>query len=536
MEKPMRTATGPAGYDEIPPDASAMVESMRAHGYTLATAIADLIDNSIAASCCNVWLRFEWAGNSSWISVTDDGGGMPEEALVNAMRLGSRSPREQRDESDLGRFGLGLKTASFSQARRLTVISRTRSGGETLRRWDLDHLARPEVEGWQLLRGAHPETGERAAELDRLGLEHGTEVLLEVLDRVVGNCPGSDGDTTTESHFVKEVAKVRAHLEMVFHRYLADRSGRGINIFINNQQISPWDPFVESHQATQRFAPERFPVDPTTGKYSQVRLEGFVLPHKDRFDEKDPTRNHEAHQRAGGPAGWNAQQGFYLYRNRRLIVAGDWLGLGPGRSGWKKEEHYKLARIRVDIPNSMDEEWQIDVKKSTALAPPVLAAWLQGLAKTVRERAKEVYSHRGGYGPRQPRAGNAHADPWVCRRRAGEIFSYRIDRGNPVLQALIAALPADDQGRLETLLRLVEETVPVQRIWIDTAENEDGVAKPFEGEQATMLRKHIRIVHGALLRRGTEPAKAWDLIRQFPAFAGPNATAIIASLTEKESS
>ena len=136
-----------------------MAESMRAHGYTLPTAIADLIDNSISARCRKVWLTFEWNSTDSWISVTDDGEGMSEEELVNAMRLGSRGPVEDRDPADLGRFGLGLKTASFSQARRLTVVSQKNAQAVSLRRWDLDHLAKPEIKGWQLLRTAHLETG-----------------------------------------------------------------------------------------------------------------------------------------------------------------------------------------------------------------------------------------------------------------------------------------------------------------------------------------------------------------------------------------
>jgi hypothetical protein len=520
-------------FDDVPPDASAMVESMRAHGYTLSTAIADLVDNSIAASCRNVWLRFEWDENASWVSVTDDGTGMSEAELRSAMRLGSQSPVEERDVDDLGRFGLGLKTASFSQARRLTVISRTGSGQDALRRWDLDHLAKPEVKGWQLLKTAHQETGDRIHELDRKGLGSGTQVLLEILDRVLGSMSGDDSSRTGEKHFVNEVAKVREHLEMVFHRFLADRSAKGIKIFLNEEQLKPWDPFIEDNPATQPFSPENFPADAVTENFGEVKLKGFVLPHKDRFDDADSTRSHRMHAQAGGPAGWNAQQGFYLYRNRRLIVAGDWLGLGPGRNGWKKEEHYKLARIRVDIPNSMDQEWQIDVKKSTALAPPVLRSWLQGLAKTVRERAKDVYSHRGSYGPRTPSARNEHADPWVCKTRRGGAFSYRIDRKNPVLKALIDALPPDDEKRLETLLRLVEETVPVQRIWVDTAENQDGVAGPFEGEQSNKLRDHIRIAYEVLLERGDEHTVAWQKIQNFPAFQGQDAAAIIAVLMEE---
>lgn len=137
-------------FDVVAPDASSMIESLRAFGYDLPTAVADLIDNSISAGAKNVWLTFRWAGPGSFISVTDDGSGMSAETLVNAMRAGSRSPLDPRLPSDLGRFGLGLKTASFSQCRRLTVASREKKGTASIRRWDLDHVQ--QVRDWQLLR------------------------------------------------------------------------------------------------------------------------------------------------------------------------------------------------------------------------------------------------------------------------------------------------------------------------------------------------------------------------------------------------
>ena len=349
---------------------------------------------------------------------------------------------------------------------------------------------------------------------------------------MTGNAPGAAMTASTEENFVKAVARVREHLAMVFHRFLSDRSSKRIRIFINDDPVEPWDPFVEDNPATERLAADHFPADATTELFRAVKVRGFVLPHRDRFDETNPTSSMKLHKEAGGVAGWNAQQGFYLYRNRRLIIPGDWLGLGPGSNGWKKEEHFKLARIQVDIPNSMDQEWQIDVKKSTALAPPALRSWLTGLAKTVRERAKQVYAHRGSYRPRVP--GGEQAYPWKTCKGAGGVFSYRIDRKNPVLKALIESLPSDAKSQLETLLRLIEETVPVQRIWIDTAENQDGVAGPFEGEAQNKLRKHIQICHEVLCSHGLEPAKAWDQISAFHAFLGSDAQAIIGTLREGE--
>ena len=155
----------------------------------------------------------------------------------------------------------------------------------------------------------------------------------------------------------------------------------------------------------------------------KVLVQGFILPHRDRFDPIDKTKSMKLHQQASGPAGWNAHQGFYLYRNRRLIIPGDWFGLGPGQNGWKKEEHFKLARIRVDIPNSMDQEWQIDIRKSTACAPSSLAGWLTGLAKTVREKAKAVYSHRGGRIVRKGTESKTYAHPWKTKKKSDGTFN-----------------------------------------------------------------------------------------------------------------
>ena len=513
-------------FDEVAPDASAMIESMRAHGYTLSTALADIIDNSIAAKCRNLWMRFEWNDGDPWISITDDGEGMREKELVNAMRLGSTSPLEVRGPDDLGRFGLGLKTASFSQARRLTVVSLTAGGTSTLRRWDLDYLAQPHVKGWQLLKSAHPETGSRVDEISERGLESGTVVLLENLDRLF-SLATDEPDDVAENHWVSEIARVREHLQMVFHRFISDRSKSGFSIYLNGDQLEPWDPFCSYEHATQ---PE--PEDSNRDLGGIVRVKGFVLPHRDKFDPDDKVRSKKLHQAAAGPAGWNAQQGFYLYRNRRLIIPGDWLGLGPGQNGWKKEEHYKLARIRVDIPNSMDQEWQIDVKKSTAIAPSALRSWMTGLAKTVREKAKQVYAHRGGQVTRRAHQTTEQANPWITNNRADGTFSYRVDRKHPLFRALLACVPTESMKELETLLRLIEETVPVQRIWIDTADNQDGVLAPFEGEDHAKLKKHLRVCHNAMVANGQDATAAWQQLAVFPAFQTKDAQALIGQMRE----
>jgi hypothetical protein len=499
----------PNDFVEVPPSPFVM-ESMRAHGYTLATAVADLIDNSIAAHAKVVTLTFHWAGSNTWISILDDGDGMPEARLDEAMRLGSSNPLDKREAGDLGRFGLGLKTASLSQCRSLTVATRQSGAAFAVRRWDLDYLAQPDITGWRLL------TTPRDGSVDRLASlkvqEKGTVVLLEVLDRIVGEADITD--VGIRNHFQRLVQEVERHLEMVFHRLLEKRR---LRILLNGSELAPWDPFLRDHPATQRTPVDSIPIP---GFDEPINLKGYVLPHKDKLGA-------EVHAHASGPAGWNAQQGFYLYRNERLIVAGSWLGLGPGR-GWTKEEHYKLARLRLDVPSSMDQLWQLDVKKSSAHPPPMVAERLAGLAETVRKTAREVFSHRGKYGPR--RRTEEMQRPWKSVSQHG-FTTYRIDRKHPVLSALISDVSKESRAQLEAALRIIEETVPVHQIWLDAADRADDVGRPFAGSGSGPLRKIIECAYAALRRnRNLDHREAVALLLVTEEFAGDEAHAIIATL------
>jgi hypothetical protein len=491
-----------------------MIESMRAYGYTLSTAVADLIDNSIAANASQVWVRHHWAGADSWIAVIDDGDGMREAELRNAMRLGSRSPLASRDPDDLGRFGLGLKTASLSQCRRLTVRSTTNDGRAWTRRWDLEYLAKNSTAGWRLLTTCLPGSESR---LERpADSERGTVVLWEVLDRLVGGA-GRD-DKKVHDHFLRLIDELEAHLAMVFHRFLAP-GRRRLAIHLNDVAIRPWDPFLEYHNATTKTPEEVIPVP---GFADPVRVRGFVLPHKDRVGD-------ENHRAASGPAGWNAQQGFYLYRNERLIVAGSWLGLGGARP-WTQEEHYKLCRIRLDVPNSMDHLWQLDVKKSSAVPPPAVSDRLTGLAQRIRTDARAVFAHRGRYGQRTDR--REYAKPWKAVRRAG-VRTYSIDRSHPLINAVTKAVVGVAADEFEIALKVIEETVPVEQIWLDKAEHPEDFAAPFYGSTSRQIRLLIEIAYRAIRsNRRTSHAETIDLMAQSVEFAGAEAQAILASLED----
>jgi Histidine kinase-, DNA gyrase B-, and HSP90-like ATPase len=462
-------------YDIAEPRASAMVESLRAFGYNMQTAIADLIDNSISAGAKNVWLSFCWDGANSHVSIRDDGHGMTEAQLIDAMRPGSQSPLGEREPDDLGRFGLGLKTASFSQCRRLTVASRSENQEVATRRWDLDYIN--QVDEWRLLRSPAEGSAEKLNNLE--SMIHGTIVLWECLDRVVGEA--KTNDQKAQADFLETVKVVQNHLAMVFHRFLEKRDC--LKIWIERHPVKPWNPFLPDAQATQLL-----PVEHLSFKGEIVMVQPYVLPHHSKIDQ-------DSYNKAAGVNGWNAQQGFYVYRNERLLVAGNWLNLG-----YYNDEHCKLARIQVDLPNSMDSDWNIDIKKSRARPPVSLKTDLRRIAGLTRHRATEIYRHRGKAIARQSSENYSYL--WEQKIKHGKIF-YSLNRRHPMVEAIL--LETETLApKINALLSMIEETVPVPLIALDNSENPYAQSQPFEGADTGDLLEIMTQVFDTLLENG------WD--------------------------
>ena len=327
---------------EIPPKPSPLIESIRAIGYSLGTALADLVDNCIAAQAEAIQIFASTETTESRVGILDDGVGLTEEELLEAMRLGSRSPLEEREKSDLGRFGLGLKTASFSQCRVLTVVSRT-DGKTTCARWNLDHIA--ESGRWQV---QIPDDPTSIPWTERIG-SSGTLVVWEQLDF------GTDSTDSARNaaDFVRQLDEARSHLELVFHRFLSGEPGRRrVSIEMNNLPLRPFDPFHSRHPATIAGPEELIRFED-----EDIMVQAFTLPHHGKVTPAE-------WEHYAGPEGYLKNQGFYVYRERRLIIHGTWFGLT------RQAELTKLARIRIDMPNSLDGAWKIDVKKASAQLPP----------------------------------------------------------------------------------------------------------------------------------------------------------------------
>lgn len=472
--------------DLAEPYAAPMCESLRAFGYGLPSAIADLIDNSIFAQAENVWVDFDWDGENSTISVADDGNGMSEDVLVEAMRPGSRNPLETRDPKDLGRYGLGLKTASFSQCRVLSVRSKPRQENPVTRRWDLNFVAKRNK--WLLLR-AIPKASER--HLHRFdGLKHGTIVLWEEIDRIT---KGLDVDNPDHKRFfLNRIEGVEQHLAMVFHRFID--GPRRLKLHVNGNKIEAWDPFLRREKATQQIADERIRLF-----QSQISVVPYVLPHISKLSP-------DKHRAAAGIRGWNLHQGFYIYRNERLLVAGDWLGLG-----FSKEEHFKLARIQLDIPNSMDHEWEIDVTKSKARPPDALRKDLKHIAQVTRSKASDIYRHRGKVLARS--TSEEFIYTWQRLVRGGKYF-YQVNRKHPLVQAALAK----GGKQTEALLRTLEETVPTTLIAITNSEDPDKHSSPFESGSQKEVNALLQNSYEMMRASGTPHVTAADQLRVMEPF------------------
>lgn len=395
------------------------------------TALADIVDNSIAAKSKRVWIDFSWASEESSIQIRDDGNGMSEQDLVEALRPGTHHPLEDRSPDDLGRFGLGLKTASFSQCRRLTVLSKhTEKDSIHHRGWDLDYVQEI-AKKWQIINYVSDTNL-----IKKLTEQHsGTLVFWEKLDRVV---LGHDNKLISEAKFLQAVREVENHLAMVFHRYL--ESGR-LRLFINQVEVKPWDPFLRNEDATQFFPTESFSND-------QIRITGYVLPHISKISKS-------AFEKAAGPKGWNEHQGFYIYRNDRLLVAGGWLRM------YRKEEHVKLARIMIEIDTSFDFEWQLDIRKSSAIPPALLRDELKRYSAEIRKRAIEVYRHRGRQHQRKSKDTKFEFS-WITIEKDGR-DQFRINRNHPLVRTAREKL-GNEQKVLERLLLLLEGTLPIPGI------------------------------------------------------------------------
>jgi hypothetical protein len=428
------------------PRAALLIESMRDLGYSLGTALADIIDNSISAGSSSIQILTDAIGTTGSIAVVDDGCGMTKKELHLAMRPGSRSPLDNRDKDDLGRFGLGLKTASFSQCRKLSVVTR-RKGTTSAAVWDLDHVSR--VDRWEV-QLPQPSSVKWS---DQLG-DSGTLVVWETLDRIVSNVD----ESTISVVIADRLDEAGEHIATVFHRWLiAERGfGKKLQISINNRQLKGIDPFNSRHRATISEPPE----DIQCGEHV-VKLQAFTLPHHGKVSPAE-------WDRYAGREGYLRNQGFYVYRERRLIIHGTWFNLA------RQSELTKLSRVRIDMPSGLDAEWKIDVRKASARPPAVVRERLRQIIERIGAKSRRIYRYKG-----RTLAADGRMPVWNRIQHDGDIL-YNINYDHPVLEQFTENLPPDQLEEFRKVAGLIVAALPVDAIFADTGDSPKSIKSGIE--------------------------------------------------------
>ena len=436
---------------DLPPVAATLMQSLRSVGYSTAAALADLVDNSIAADSGTIRISAAMTPHP-FVAICDDGTGMSEETLISAMRFGSCDPREAREDGDLGRFGLGLKTASLSQCRRLTVAT-LKDGQFSTARWDLDECDRRRA--WWL---EQPPLSELPPEpiATLTAQEHGTAVIWEKLDRL----EAAGGDLA--------VSEAADYLALAFHRFLAGEIVGPFSILINERPLEVIDPFLEGHVRGQALHSETIYLD---GR--EIAVAPFVLPFPSRLKPGDI-------ERAGGRESLKSAHGFYIYRGGRLVVPGGWFRIMPS------DDLIRLARIRVDIPVELDHLWKIDIRKAFAEPPPALRPHLKRIVGDVVTRSRKVYTHKGILADDLRRV-----LLWkrLDFRDAGA--AWRINREHPAVQSLLSGNAVSSAA--EAVIKLLEDNLPIHDIHVHTA-NDYPVAEPATLDEAELERIAQQII------------------------------------------
>ncbi len=462
----------------LEPVPSILIESLRDIGYSFNTAVADIVDNSISANASMIDILIPPA-ESPAMTIVDNGTGLTRSELLEAMRLGSTDPRKERARNDLGRFGLGMKTASFSQCRRLTVISKTAGKAHGFA-WDLDEVVKQnswlvdEVMDFDDIQG-----------IDLLQ-DSGTLVLWEKLDRLSGNLGGGKPNI---DRIIDEAAD---HLSLVFHRYLAGEAGtKRIGIRINNRLLEALDPFNSRNSATQ-VTPEEVPL-------LGVRMRAYTLPNRDCYTSQ---KEYERY----GLGDYLKNQGVYLYRAKRLILYGTWLGLA------KKSAVTQLCRVRIDIDNGQDELWKIDVKKASAQLPEVVRNRVKDLVGRMCRPSRRVYKRRGA------KQVDQSLKPVWSVYRADEGSTYSVNRDHPSIKAYRESLAtAEDRRSFDSIIGLIESGFPTKALFYDMTTDADHVA--FAAISEDELTENARNFYGMMKGTGVSDQTIINTMRQSEPFA-----------------
>jgi len=421
---------------ELPPQAETFIDSQRQYGYSFHSALADIIDNSISAKSKNVLINFYPGENS--LTIIDDGLGMTSKELIDAMVFGSGNPSKERDPDDLGRFGMGLKSASLSQCKRLIVISKKKNklAGAI---WDVDLIKK--TRKWILEKLNQGDIKKYLNQHEVDSFHDGTVVIWDNIDSMQGNLDEQADEQN------RSIASAKDHLRLTFHRFL-ELKIKPLIITFNGEQLNSLNPFLEGK--SQETPVQQIPI-PNTKKY--VSMQGFTLPSMNRMSAKQK-KELELDQ------GFSHTQGFYIYRNKRLISSGGWFGLE------RFQATTDLSRVKVDVPNFLDKEWNTDIKKTQMRPPPAILNAMKILLRQFHDPSKKIYKRKGKKAIEKSRL-------WLRAENTIEdilVAQYGLDEKADSYKLLLNSLNKKQTSLLDKLISDVVEEIPYASIFADYAD------------------------------------------------------------------
>ena len=411
----------------VNPHIGNFVKSLRDVGYTFEIAVADVLDNSITANATEIKIHTVPKPKILFVML-DNGDGMSEDELTEAMRLATKNPKDSRDKRDLGRFGLGLKTASFSQCKKLTVLSK-KDKIVSIKQWDLEYIS--SNNSWLLITPKISDFKNSPLVKEFNSLNHGTLVIWQDIDRY------------REKAFSDNIEKLRKHLSLVFHIFLENR----VKISLNSSYLKPFNPFNAKSDATFKKSSEKIKLFG-----SNIKITPYILPHHSKVSQQEWNRY-------STDDGYIKSQGFYLYRANRLLIHGTWWGLH------KAIDAHKLVRIRIDITNEQDSYWGIDIKKSSANP---ISEIKKDLKRVIAEVTKE------GVKPFIARAKKIEDKTttrfWSTIPMDSD-FRFGINKEHPIYQKLRESMSDETLSIFNIYLKGLEAYLPLESIQSNIQQN-----------------------------------------------------------------
>lgn len=418
------------------PNPEYLIKSIAEQGYTLETSIADLIDNSISADAKRIEVLIDTQKLPFTLFIADDGSGMSAKELKKNMNFPSSSMEEHRAPGDLGRFGLGMKTASFAQTRCFTVISKKAADREyQARTWDVNQMA----DGWEIIINTEKEIKEFIGLYQKLSKDFLNSYDCYTPNTIIiwqGLYKFENGiaDAYKCEILQRELTETtKEYLQLIFHRFLD--SAERLRIRLNNEQLKPFNPFPDKAR--------NISIQQKSLMGNKLRLEGFVLPNRSLEESKGSSEWTLSHKSLMD------MEGIYIYRANRIIVFGGWNGI------IKKSGRLRLARLKVEIGNGIDHLFHLNVAKSSIIIPyGERIAFMRYVSELKTEAEKEFYNYETRSKP--------------TKSRLKEIFkkiptsngmALEVDPEFSVLKAFTDTLTKEQQKNLKIILRMITTTV-----------------------------------------------------------------------------